>query len=221
MSQPLITARSDLDLVSARRLAEEKNIRHLVILDDMGKIAGVVSDTDFRMYLGSAAFRHVQTLEGIMDLEVPRLPPDAPLGKAISHMIERGADYLIVNEGDMPIGILTERDVPRLLAQHDNPHAISLRETMSTPLRSVPRDMSVSGALESMNRFRLRHMVVLNDNGQIAGVVSQRRLLEQLALERMEHALQQAQAGAGPPSPGGSPANGARWRWCRKLGVSA
>jgi two-component system sensor histidine kinase/response regulator len=193
MSQPLITARSDLDLVSARRLAEEKNIRHLVILDDMGRIAGVVSDTDFRMYLGSAAFRHVQTLDGIMDQEVPRLPPEAPLGKAISHMIERGADYLIVNEGDMPIGILTERDVPRLLAQHDVLHTISLRETMSTPLRSVPRDMSVSGALESMNRFRLRHMVVLNDNGQIAGVVSQRRLLEQLALERMEHALQQAQ----------------------------
>ena len=75
MSQPLISAPVDLDLVSARRLTEEKKIRHLVVLDETGAIAGIVSDTDFRMYLGSSAFRHVRTLAGIMDHEVPHLPP--------------------------------------------------------------------------------------------------------------------------------------------------
>ncbi|WP_295008463.1 PAS domain S-box protein [uncultured Dechloromonas sp.] len=193
MSQPLISASVDLDLVSARRLTEEKRIRHLVVLDETGTIAGIVSDTDFRMYLGSAAFRHVDALAGVMDHEIPHLPPDAPLDEAVARMIEQDADYLIVHEGELPIGILTERDIPRLLARHDAPHALSLRETMSAPLRSVPVDMSVAGAMEAMTRFRLRHMVVLNDAGQIAGVVNQRRLLEQLALERMEHALQQAQ----------------------------
>ena len=193
MSQPLISAPVDLDLVSARRLTEEKKIRHLVVLDETGAIAGIVSDTDFRMYLGSSAFRHVRTLAGIMDHEVPHLPPEAALDKAIAQMIEQGADYLIVSEGDMPIGILTERDIPRLLAQHDSPQVLTLRETMSAPLRSVSVDMSVTGAMEAMARFRLRHMVVLSKSGQIAGVVNQRRLLEQLALERMEHALQQAQ----------------------------
>ena len=193
MSHPLITAPLDLDLISARRLVEGKGIHHLAVVDDMGKIVGIVSDTDFRMYLGSAAFRDVQTLDGVMDHEIPRLPPEAALHDAIARMIDHGADYLIVQDGTTPLGILTERDVPRLLAHHDDPHIVTLLETMSTPLRSVPLDMSLTGALEAMNRFRLRHMVVLAADGHIAGVVSQRRLLEHLALERMEHALLQAQ----------------------------
>ncbi len=107
-------------------------------------------------------------------------------------MLEHAADYLIVSEGDRPLGILTERDIPRLLDRHPTPHDIPLSQAMTTPLRSVPVETSVTGALEAMNRFRLRHMVVL-DEGRIAGVISQRRLFEQLAMERLENALQGAQ----------------------------
>ena len=73
MSQPLITAPSDLDLISARRLVEERNIRHLVVENAGSKVVGIVSDTDFRMHLGTAAFHHLQTLEGIMDRNIPNL----------------------------------------------------------------------------------------------------------------------------------------------------
>ncbi|UCV29658.1 PAS domain-containing protein [Ferribacterium limneticum] len=193
MSQPLITAPSDLDLISARRLVEERNIRHLVVENAGGKVVGIVSDTDFRMHLGTAAFRHLRTLEGIMDRHIPKLPPDALLDQAIACMVENAADYLIVSNDDKPLGILTERDIPRLLDKYLIPHEVRLDETMSSPLRSVHVETSVTGALEAMNRFRLRHMVVLDDNGQILGVVSQRRLFEQLALERLESALHQVQ----------------------------
>ena len=77
MSAPLITAPADLDLLSARQLVEEKGIRHLVITDGAGRLTGIVSDTDFRLHLGSAAFRHLRTLEGIMDRKIPHLAPDA------------------------------------------------------------------------------------------------------------------------------------------------
>src|SRR5574343_214879 len=193
MSHPLITAPCDLDLISARRLIEERSIRHLVVEQADGHVAGIVSDTDFRMHLGTAAFRHLRTLEGIMDRQIPKLPPDAPLDQAIACMVDNAADYLIVSENDSPLGILTERDIPRLLDKFLIPHEVRLAETMSSPLRSVNVETSVTGALEAMNRFRLRHMVVLDDNGKILGVVSQRRLFEQLALERLENALHQVQ----------------------------
>ncbi|MBS1141805.1 MAG: hypothetical protein H6R13_3258 [Proteobacteria bacterium] len=193
MSHPLITAPCDLDLISARRLVEDRNIRHLVVEDASGNVAGIVSDTDFRLHLGTAAFRHLRTLEGIMDRQIPKLPPDAQLDQAISCMIDNAADYLIVSEDDSPLGILTERDIPRLLDKFLTPQNIPLRDTMSAPLRSVNVETSVTGALEAMNRFRLRHMIVLDNNGKILGVVSQRRLFEQLALERLENALHQVQ----------------------------
>ena len=64
------------------------------------------------MHLGGAAFRHLRTLEGIMDRKIPNLPPAARLDEAIASMLEHAADYLIVSQDERPVGILTGRDSP-------------------------------------------------------------------------------------------------------------
>ncbi|UCV21754.1 PAS domain-containing protein [Ferribacterium limneticum] len=193
MSSPLITAPADLDLASARHLVEEHGIRHLAVTDSSGQVCGIVSDTDFRLRLGSEAFRHLRTVEGSMDRNIPNLPPEATLGDALASMVGHAADYLIVAEDGKPIGIITERDIPRLISTYQNLHATTLREAMSTPLRSVTVDAEIGTALETMNRFRLRHMVVLARDHRILGVISQRRLFEQLAREHLEGAIFQAE----------------------------
>ncbi|HLO62530.1 MAG TPA: CBS domain-containing protein, partial [Azonexus sp.] len=193
MSQPLITAPGHLDLLSARRLIDDKGIRHLVVTDDDGKMIGIVSETDFRMHLGSAAFSHLRTLEDVMDRKIPHLPPDARLDKAIASMVDDGADYLIVCIGEKPVGILTERDIPRLLVRFGTPHEVALGDAMTQPLRSVQVSATVNSVLEAMTRFHLRHMVVTDAEGRFVGVISQRRLFEQLAVERLENALQHVQ----------------------------
>src|SRR5574343_768788 len=164
MSQPLITAPGDMDLLSARRLIEDRGIRRLVVTDADGRMIGIVSETDFRMHLGSVAFSHLRTLEDVMERKIPHLPPDALLDKAIASMVDDGADYLIVCAGEKPVGILTERDIPRLLIQFGSPHDVALRDAMTHPLRSVHVGTSVNGVLEAMTRFHLRHMVVTDDD---------------------------------------------------------
>ncbi|MGB4064543.1 MAG: PAS domain-containing protein [Azonexus sp.] len=193
MSRPLITAPTNLDLASARHLVEEHGIRHLVVVNSSGLVCGIVSDTDFRLRLGTEAFRHLRTLEGIMDRNIPLLPPEATLGEALASMVGHAADYLIVSADEKPLGIITERDIPRLISVFQDPHGASLSQAMSAPLRSVHVDATVTTALETMNHFQLRHMVVLADDGRILGVISQRRLFEQLALERLENAMLQSQ----------------------------
>lgn len=192
MSQPLITAPATLDLIDARRLLGTHHIRHLIVTDPQGEVSGIVTETDFRLHLGSIAFSHLRALENVIERAIPLLPPSARLGEAVACMIEQSADYLIVIDEDKPVGIVTERDIPRLLASHPAPHDIPLHQAMSSPLRSVKIDTPLTNALESMNRFRLRHMVVLDDTGNILGVVGQRRLFEQLALEQLEISLRQA-----------------------------
>ncbi len=192
MSHPLITAPGELDLLSARHLVDHHGIRHLVVSTPSGTIEGIVSDTDFRMHLGVAAFHHLQTLEGVMDRKIPQLSPEATLGEGIACMVKNSADYLIVCDKERPLGIITECDIPRLVNAFPQPHGIALRKTMSSPLRTVNITAPVATALEAMNRFRMRHMAVINNEGQVVGVVSQRRLFEQLALERLENALLQA-----------------------------
>ena len=189
MSRPLITAPPELDLLGARHLVDEHRIHHLVVTDATGSVMGIVSDTDFRVHLGTALFRNLRTMEGLMDRAIPRLLPDAHLSEAIACMLKSASDYLIVCQDEQALGILTERDIPRLLEKFANPQKILLRDAMSTPLRSVNVDTSITSALEAMNRFRLRHMLVLDHDGRMLGMVSQRRLFEQLAHEQMETAF--------------------------------
>jgi PAS domain S-box-containing protein len=192
MSQPLISAPPGLDLASARQLIDKHGIRHLVVVDADGNMQGIVSETDFRLALGSAALRHLRSLSEAMDREIPHLPPTARLDDAIAQMIEFAADYLIITDHGKPLGILTERDIPRLLRDHAQPHDIPLARAMTSPVRAISIDESVSTALEAMSHFHLRHMAVIDRAGYIRGVVSQRRLFEQLAVHRLESDLQQA-----------------------------
>jgi len=182
MSEPLISALPELDLLRARQLIEQHRIRHLAIVDAAGKTLGIVSETDFRLALGNDIFRHLGNLHEVMEDKIPRLSPRSRLYDAIARMVEDDADYLIVGEAGKPLGILTERDIPRLLWQHPEAQALALDEVMCSPVRGISIDASVTAALEAMNRHRQRHMAVLDAEGAIQGVISQSRLLGALGL---------------------------------------
>jgi two-component system sensor histidine kinase/response regulator len=193
MSQPLITALPETDLVAARHLIGQQGIHHLVVVSAAGETLGIVTDTDFHRHFGTRIFRHLRSLESVMDHQMTHLAPEASLAEAIAQMIEHGADYLIVKTNGKPLGILTERDIPRLARQHRLRRDIAVREVMSSPVRGISVDQSVTRALEMMTQHRLRHMAVLDTAGNILGVVSQRRLFEQLALHQLESALEKTQ----------------------------
>ena len=193
MSSPLITAAPTLDLISARELVESRHIRHLVVVDEAGKTIGIVSETNFRLAIGGAVFRHIRTLEGVMERKIPQLPPTASVATAVAHMLEHQADYLIISDGIHPLGILTERDIPRLLPNCPEPELVPLSQAMSAPLLSISVDESVTAALELMNLHHLRHIAVVDAQGRLVGVVSQHRLFEQLALHQLESALYTAE----------------------------
>ncbi len=192
MSESLITAASDLDLLSARSLIDTKGIRHLVVVDSEGKTAGIVSDTDFRLFLGTNIFKKLRSLDNLMDRQMPCLLPDSTLDQAIALMVETKADYTVVAEDGKPLGILTERDMPRLLHDHPDPKQVPISDAMSKPVFSIGVDKSVTEALEFMTERHLRHMAVVDIHGMIVGVISQHRLFEQLALHQMESAVNEA-----------------------------
>lgn len=188
MSSPVITTPADLDFRSAAQRLGDHNCRHLVVVNAVGETVGVVSETDFRTHLGLDVFRKIRNLATVMDREIPGLPPDGPISQALERMVKNRWDYLLVMEGRKAVGIVTERDITRLLARHADPSAVTMREVMSSPVHSVSQSGSVADALEQMRQLRCRHMPVLDAKDQVVGVISQHRLLERLGLEIINNA---------------------------------
>ncbi|MBS1158454.1 MAG: putative signaling protein [Proteobacteria bacterium] len=171
----------------AYRAAARLGIRHIVVTDEAGQPLGVVSESDFRHHLGPDFFRHLNNVDTLMERMFPRLPPEATLEAALSAMEAARASCAVVVEGNLPIGILTERDVVRLfLEAGNNP---PLTSVMTRPAITVNEDSSLADAAQLMDQRRIRHLVVVNGAGHAVGLLSEHTLMRPLELDLLDDAL--------------------------------
>jgi CBS domain-containing protein len=113
-------------LSMADDLMRMERIRHLPVLDDDGRLAGIVSQRDlFRGALaralgyGEAAQRKLLDMlavKEVMTNQVETIGPEEPAAEAARRMVERKIGCLVVTEGERLVGIVTESDFVRRAA---------------------------------------------------------------------------------------------------------
>jgi CBS domain-containing protein len=76
-------------------------------------------------------------------------------------------------EDKRPIGIVTERDIVRLIG-HSDPLLIDapVREVMSSPLITINPNSSIRDAMESMQQKDIRKLPVVDNKGKMVGIVT-------------------------------------------------
>jgi CBS domain-containing protein len=79
----------------------------------------------------------------------------------------------------MPEGIVTDRDIVlRCVAEELHPEKTKVARVMTTEVHTIHEDVSVEVALEEMADKEVRRLVVVNDAGRVAGIVSLDDFLE-------------------------------------------
>jgi CBS domain-containing protein len=76
-------------------------------------------------------------------------------------------------EYKLPIGIVTERDIVRLIG-HAEPFSIyaPVREIMSSPLITINPNSSIRDAMESMQQKDIRRLPVVDNKGKMVGIIT-------------------------------------------------
>lgn len=111
-----------------------------------------------------------------------------PLANAVAEMMKRhvGAIVVVETETDRvrPVGIVTDRDVIRgqVSLKKDLP-SLTLREVMTSAPLTVSETSGVAEAIERMQARRVRRVPVVNDSGDLVGIVSLDDLLPIVAEE--------------------------------------
>ncbi len=118
--------------------------------------------------------------------------PDDTLAEAASKMWQQQTGSLLIMEGDGLGGIVTERDVMRIVAEGKDPKTVSLRDAMTTHVVTISPDTGLTEAAQKMFQHWFRHLPVVGAGGEVAGIISLRDLLS-LVKEGMDEpaALQQ------------------------------
>jgi signal-transduction protein with cAMP-binding, CBS, and nucleotidyltransferase domain len=105
--------------------------------------------------------------------------PDDSLVSAARKMREQQTGSLLVTDGEQLLGIVTERDVLRAVAE-EVPLDTPISEVMSKDLVTAEPGMSLREAARIMTERWIRHLPVL-EGGRLVGIVSQRDLAGVLA----------------------------------------
>ncbi len=105
--------------------------------------------------------------------DVKTIAPDATVETAVATLAADRIGALVVSkDGRTGIGILSERDIVRVLAERGT-RALSMpvSAAMSAPIRTCSLDDDVPAVMAQMTRHRIRHLPVIEE-GALSGIIS-------------------------------------------------
>ncbi len=121
-------------------------------------------------------------LADVMERDVLSVTPNCLIGDMVARMSNRHIAHVVVIEQGKAIGMLTERDLVRILHQRiDFGRPVS--QVMSAPVSVVPPTLAFRAAYVQLCLSRLRHLVVVDRAGSIIGVAAERDFLGHLGME--------------------------------------
>ncbi len=116
------------------------------------------------------------TIGQLMSRDLSVVTEDMTVKQAAGQMHDQRIGSLLVRKGNDFSGIVTETDVVRAVAEHDDVAKTSVVHVMSSPILTVEKKLSPHYARDLMANKRIRHLAV-SDNGKIVGILSARDLL--------------------------------------------
>ncbi|MGG6460583.1 MAG: CBS domain-containing protein [Candidatus Eiseniibacteriota bacterium] len=91
---------------------------------------------------------------------------------------------VVVNVQDKektPVGIITERDIIRILGQMGIEFRTPLTKLMSKPIVSIRPNSSIREAIQLMNSNRIRRLIVVDGSNRMVGIVTEKDLFREIS----------------------------------------
>ena len=172
MRTPPLTAPTDLGVRDAYRLLAERRVRHLIVTDRDGRVAGIISEADLINRLTTTDLLAGTDVNAIMTRGVVTLPEDALVREAVQVMAVKHLGCVVVERHGRPVGIVTERDLVRLGDEGVDLVATRMAGIMSHPVQTVTGATPLTEAITRMEQARTRRLVVVDEAGGTVGIVT-------------------------------------------------
>ena len=129
------------------------------------------------MVISSWTWLHVSD---VMSTEVATISLDEIVISAAKIMSEKKISCLVVTDGGNVVGIITETDVLRRIGNKAKDfYLTNLGRIMSSPVESVPFDLSILDAGKIMSDKHIKRLPVLQEN-KLVGIITQTDLVRAL-----------------------------------------
>ncbi len=118
---------------------------------------------------------------------IQRAPITIPTGRTLIEaarlMVQNNMGLLVISDSKdtrRPAGVISERDIIKAIASGRKLDA-SVDDVSTKQVITISASSDVAEAAKAMNRYHIRHVVVVDEQGKLAGVVSMRDLVGERA----------------------------------------
>ena len=183
MSRPVVTLPLAVDYRDAYQHMLMHGVRHLVGVDAEGRVAGVISEADFLTHLGDEYLVELKIVGAAMSQGVTALDGSASLADALRLMHRRNSDHVVVTEADLPVGMLTDRDVVRVAG--GEPLQTPLATLMTPGVHTITPDQPLQLAVQRLAELGVRRLLVVAE-GRMLGVVTRHDIVRTMQGRHVE-----------------------------------
>ncbi|MDY7003502.1 MAG: response regulator [Cyanobacteriota bacterium] len=187
------------DLFSVINLLQQHQIRHLPILDKHEHLVGLVTHDSLRQICQPTDLLRLPLVGEVMNHQVVCATAETSLLAIAQLMADRRISSIaIVEPGteslQIPVGMLTERDLVRFQALGLNLENSIAEAVMSKPVLTVKPETSLWTVQQIMEEHNIRRLVVTGEQGELLGIVTQTSVLQAISppeLSKVTEVLEQ------------------------------
>ena len=183
------TSIKELDLPFIPSISKDKNvldtleflndtIEYICAVSSDNSLYGLVTHTDITSNIDPDTLMDTYTLQDFLKLgrRMKWVGKDEKTCTILKQMIESAFDNVVVVEDFKPIGILTTKDVVRLIKNRDDLD-LPVYEFMSKPIDTINKSSSIKDALAFIKEKHYKRVIVVDDDGSLSGVIAQKELI--------------------------------------------
>ena len=167
---------ADERILSAFEILETSGDRYLGVVDAKESLVGILTDTDILSAIDPTVLVQKKTIgELVTRVEPVTFTADWILEDVLTHL-QRMEDSIIVVESKIPIGIITTKDIFKIISSAESTDR-PLRDYMNCPVITTKVSSTIEDVLIQLKTFQIKRSVVVNEENQLVGLVTQSELV--------------------------------------------
>ncbi|AFV98584.1 MULTISPECIES: diguanylate cyclase [unclassified Sulfuricurvum] len=183
MLRPLPMIDKESNIVSALNLTNDID-EHICVCNADGSLYGLVTNSDIVASVDPQVILDSLQIATIFEKKYgyKSFAPDTPMSEILEFMKDSLSDCVIIQKGGEAVGILTSKDILRFIG--DEAHSsMKVSDIMSSPVETLNQKASINEGLEYLRKRPYKRIVVTDDEGHVAGIVTQQDLISRTYLK--------------------------------------
>ena len=177
-SRQTVCVTQNESVLNAAVLMQKRNFRHLPVVNEAGKIVGVLSAQDIVDSLSLALRPGITPAQLMEALEIPVIrvmalhPIVVERGDGLNNIVRK---VIANNIGALPVvdergvvqGIITLRDLVGLLGTSSEPLGVRISEIMTSKISSITEGSTIVDAVHMMSERRVRRLPIVSSSSTV------------------------------------------------------